>query len=244
MIRFVYELQNIGKGAITVLDETNLLLLYTSDFPPYPLQGLQDVITFNAFIGNGGIAFLENGYFSIDTGNIAWSSGSFLVGALTTPTINSVFAHVGFNSSTQKTLLKFYSNKTIFEDEVSNKGIQYGGDYELNFTSRSLITKQYADTINLQKEKTTSFTLNITDNCYTIFINNGATPITITIPSGLPNNFCVGFIQEGTGDVTFVGSGTTVTNPIGLKSKGQGYQTFLEKKLATETYYLLGNTKA
>ena len=57
---------------------------------------------------------------------------------------------------------------------------------------------------------------------------------TITIP-----NFCVGFIQKGTADVTFSG----VTNPIGLKSKGQGYQTFIERELATSTYYLLGNLK-
>ena len=97
---------------------------------------------------------------------------------------------------------------------------------------------------NLQKVVTSNVTLSDVDNDYTIFINNGATPITITIDSSITiPNFCVGFIQEGTGDVTFVGSGVTLTNPIGLKSKGQGYQTFIERKLSTSTYYLLGNTK-
>lgn len=97
---------------------------------------------------------------------------------------------------------------------------------------------------NLQKVVTSNVTLSDVDNDYTIFINNGATPITITIDSSITiPNFCVGFIQEGTGDVTFVGTGVTFTNPIGLKSKGQGYQTFIERKLSTSTYYLLGNTK-
>ena len=97
---------------------------------------------------------------------------------------------------------------------------------------------------NLQKVITTSTVILDIDNNNTIFINNGATPITITVNSSITlPNFCVGFIQEGTGDVTFVGTGVSLTNPVGLKSKGQGYQTFIERKLATSTYYLLGNTK-
>lgn len=92
---------------------------------------------------------------------------------------------------------------------------------------------------NLQKEITTSYTLTNADNDYTIFINNGATAITISLGAVTIPNFCVGFIQQGLGDVTFVG----VTNPIGLKSKGQGYQTYIERQLSTSNYYLLGNTK-
>ena len=99
--------------------------------------------------------------------------------------------------------------------------------------------------LNLQREITTNTTLSNSDNNYTIFINNGATPITITIDSSITiPNFCVGFIQEGTGDVTFTGSGISLTNPVGLKSKGQGYATFIERKLNTSNYFLLGNTKA
>ena len=99
--------------------------------------------------------------------------------------------------------------------------------------------------INLQKEITTSTVILDIDNNHTIFINNGATPITITIDSSITlPNFCVGFVQEGTGDVTFVGTGVSLTNPIGLKSKGQGYQTFIERKLNTSNYFLLGNVKS
>ena len=98
---------------------------------------------------------------------------------------------------------------------------------------------------NLQRVITTSTVILDIDNNNTIFINNGATPITITIDSSITlPNFCVGFIQEGTGDVTFVGSGVSLTNPVGLKSKGQGYATFIERKLNTSNYFLLGNTRA
>jgi len=93
--------------------------------------------------------------------------------------------------------------------------------------------------INLQKVITATYALTDADNDYTIFINNGATAITISLGAITIPNFNVGFIQEGSADVTFVG----VTNPVGLKLKGQGYQAFIERKLATSTYYLLGNTK-
>ena len=98
--------------------------------------------------------------------------------------------------------------------------------------------------LNPQKTITTSYTLTDIDNNYTVFVNNGATSITITIDSSITlPNFCVGFIQEGTGDVTFVGTGVSLTNPVGLKSKGQGYATFIERKLNTTSFFLLGNTK-
>jgi hypothetical protein len=96
------------------------------------------------------------------------------------------------------------------------------------------------ETTNKQKVITTSnYVLTDADNDYTIFINNGVTAISISLGAITVANFCVGFIQEGSADVTFVG----VTNPVGLKLKGQGYQAFIERKLSTATYYLLGNTK-
>jgi hypothetical protein len=93
---------------------------------------------------------------------------------------------------------------------------------------------------NLQKVITATYVLTDADNDYTIFINNNSTAISIYLGTITIPNFSVGFIQEGTGDVTFVGA----TNPVGLKLKGQGYQAYIERKLATSTYYLLGNTKA
>lgn len=98
--------------------------------------------------------------------------------------------------------------------------------------------------VNLQKEISGDYTLTSADTEYTIFINNGASPVTITVPTGLVANFEAGFIQEGTGVVTFSAAGTTINTPTGLKIKGQRYQAFLEKKLSSETFYLLGNVIA
>ena len=103
---------------------------------------------------------------------------------------------------------------------------------------------------NLQKVITyptdfigTNYTLTNADNNYEIIVNNGTTAVTITVPSGLTPKIGVGFTQKGTGDVTYIASGTTINNPIGLKIKGQYYQTYLSQELSTNNYFLGGNTK-
>ena len=103
---------------------------------------------------------------------------------------------------------------------------------------------------NLQKVITyptdftgTNYTLTNADNNYEIIINNGATAVTITVPSGLTSKIGVGFTQKGTGDVSYTASGTTINNPIGLKIKGQYYQTYLSQELSTNNYFLGGSTK-
>ena len=103
---------------------------------------------------------------------------------------------------------------------------------------------------NLQKVITypadfsgTNYTLTNADNNYEIIIDNGATAVTITVPSGLTSKIGVGFTQKGTGDVAYTASGTTINNPVGLKIKGQYYQTFLSQESNTNLFYLGGNTK-
>lgn len=97
---------------------------------------------------------------------------------------------------------------------------------------------------NLQKVITTNYTILDTDNNYTIFVNNGSSNVTITVPDGLMSNLSIGFIQEGTGDVTFTNSGiSTINTAVGFKIYGQNDCVMLEKKLSTTNYFLLGNTK-
>lgn len=101
------------------------------------------------------------------------------------------------------------------------------------------------ETFNQQRTNvTTSFTLANSDDQSSIFVNNGASNITITVPPGLKDNFVCGFWQRGSGDVTFVeDTGTTIETAIGLKIKGQGYFVILEKVTNTATYYLGNATK-
>lgn len=106
-------------------------------------------------------------------------------------------------------------------------------------------------TANLQKTITypddfagANYTLTNADNNYEIIIDNGANAVFIIVPSGLTSKIGFGFTQKGTADVGYVASGTTINTPIGLKIKGQNYQTFLSQESATNNYFLGGNTKA
>jgi hypothetical protein len=80
------------------------------------------------------------------------------------------------------------------------------------------------------------------DNNYIIEIDNGVNDVTITT-SGVTatTEFFVGFVQKGTGEITFVGYDV---NPIGLGAKiiGQGHVCSLE--VINSTQYLFGNLKA
>jgi len=134
---------------------------------------------------------------------------------------------------------------------ISNTQVIDGSETKLNSGVTTVVTGNgttatpyTVETVNLQKAITADYTLLAADNNYSIKINNGATPITITVPSGLPSNFFVGFTQKGTADVTFTGSGTTLTNPIGLKIKGQGYAVGLEQIGTSNSFDILADTKA
>jgi len=120
-----------------------------------------------------------------------------------------------------------------------------------NFTVDALATFVEETLSNLQKTITypgdftgTNYTITNADNGYSIIVVNGATSVTITVPTGLEAKLQVGFIQDGSGDVTFTPSGTTLRNSIsGYKIKSQYDQAYLEQGTTTSVYYLLGNTK-
>lgn len=98
---------------------------------------------------------------------------------------------------------------------------------------------------NLQKVITSSYTLTDADNNYTILIDNVATPVNITVPTGLMSKINVGFIQQGTADVTFVQSGTVIWSPLSMKKiKGQYFNAYIEQVGNTNAYQLIGNLKA
>ena len=110
----------------------------------------------------------------------------------------------------------------------------------------SALTPYNVSLVNLQKTISDfPHTLSNIDDKHTIFIENGNTDVVINVPNGLLDNFSCVFIQEGNGSVTIQESGTasviypntTLQNVI----KGQYYWAMIEKKLTTNTYYLLGS---
>ena len=273
-INTIYEIQNIGKGVITTITPDNLLAIYykaeeiyTEDIQETLVAGnrtKESIIFYSNYYPE---QELELSYFRLyvqntNTGDHTGLDNSGLsVGNNSSReevTINK--EGVNFNGTRLRYNETSTGNGAVLKlpktTNLQTRVILAEGDVKVNagtnvtVTGDGTIATPYVinalggTTVNLQKVITTSTTISNSDNDYIIFINNGATPITITIDSSITlPNFGVGFIQEGTGDVTFVGTGVSLTNPVGLKSKGQGYQTFIERKLATSTYYLLGNTK-
>lgn len=116
-------------------------------------------------------------------------------------------------------------------------------------SGKAVVTKEYLATLitapstNLQRTVTAGFTLTDADNNYTIIIANGVSPITITVPLGLMSKINVGLIQQGTGNVNFLASGTTINTPVGSIIKGQNHCVLIEQVEASNVYQLSGNTK-
>lgn len=97
---------------------------------------------------------------------------------------------------------------------------------------------------NLQKEITGNYTLQDSDNNYTILVNNGVTNVKITYPGSLMENFCACFIQQGTGLVEIQNSGTgSIFTPTGFIIKGQNYNAYIEQIGLTSNAHLIGNLK-
>lgn len=89
-----------------------------------------------------------------------------------------------------------------------------------------------------------NYTLKSTDNNYELIIDNATTAVTITAPIGLTSKFGVGITHKGSADISFTTSGgAIIRTPLGLKSKGQFYQTYLSQEQSTNVFYLGGNTK-
>lgn len=77
----------------------------------------------------------------------------------------------------------------------------------------------YSGTANIV-EKTTNYTLQDTDS-RAVIIMNTTSAVTITVPSNLSIGFFCQIIQKGTGQVTVVGSSTTLNSPKGFKTRTQ-----------------------
>lgn len=112
------------------------------------IAGLQNTIDFNGVIQEAIVTFDTDGSISFIPGNGAWLSGTLALGASTNLTPTTPVSVIGMDLplSAGSNQLQFYHNKTLFLDEVNSRGIEYSGDYEANFTNRSLVTKQYVDT--------------------------------------------------------------------------------------------------
>jgi hypothetical protein len=80
-----------------------------------------------------------------------------------------------------------------------------------------------------------------------VVLNNGATDITITLPTdaaeALPIGTQMSFIRNGTGTVTFASAATILSDGSKKKIKAQ-YTSAAVVKIAADTWQLVGNLAA
>lgn len=139
------------------------------------------------------------------------------------------------------TITGTYPNFTISSTDTNTT---YSAGQGLSLTGTVFAVENLQKVIVYPTDFTgTNYTITNADNNFEIIIDNGATNVTITVPSGLTPKIGVGFTQKGTGEVSYIASSTTINTPIGLKIKGQFYQTYLSQELNTNNYFLGGNTK-
>lgn len=111
-----------------------------------------------------------------------------------------------------------------------------------NVTGSGTVLAPYVTEVkNLQKKITSNYTLQSTDNHYTIIVDATSSNINITIPTGLVSKISVNFTQIGTNVVTFVASGTVLRSALGLKIKGDNYwANIYQREDVANTYQLAG----
>ena len=104
-----------------------------------------------------------------------------------------------------------------------------------------------ADKLANIMEKTAGFTIDTFEADKVIVINNGASNITITVPTNAANPLPIGtqiaFIRNGSGTVTFASSATLLSDGSKKKIKAQ-YTSAALVKIDTDTWQLVGNLAA
>lgn len=244
----VYELQNIGKGIITELENENFLLLRPQDV------SWDNVMTKNPDLINSHFTEVMQGWSVLSNNGIGTANGFILIlSEDSAPDIPIYTLGAGLGQTDTERSLAFYSDRTLFTDGLNEKGIEYSDDYSSNFTDNSLITKKFViNELNKSNQKIithptdfsgTDYTLLASDHDKLIIIKNGATNVTITVPTGLAVEHFTALLRQGTGEITITPSGTTIESFDGLRINGRFQQVALDRELSTTTFYLTGNTK-
>lgn len=218
-----------GNGIVTVVltNTVGLIDTYTITYTDNTIS------TFNVANGNGisGIA-LTGTVGLVDTYTITFDDGTTATYTVTN----------GSNGIAGRSIVSVTLTATV--GLAKTYTITYSSGSPSTFVVLDGAAGADATANNLQKEISSNYILDDDDNNYTIFVNNEATPVTITIPDGLMDSFSAGFVQEGTANVSFVMGGVeTLHTAVGNKIKGQFKCVLVEKKLATTDVFLLGDTK-
>jgi hypothetical protein len=261
-----YSATNLGVGSEVYKSTTiagdntqlNFRKIKSSDSSVNISQGVDDIdITVSASVVPDGSETKINAGTNVTKTGTGTISNPYVISATDTNTTYSAGTGISlvgttFNNTSPDQVVSLtaggstsitgtYPNFTISSTDTNTT---YSAGQGLSLTGTVFAVENLQKVITYPTDFTgTNYTLTNADYNFEIIIANGATNVSITVPSGLTSKIGVGFTQKGTGDVTYVASGTIINNPIGLKIKGQYYQTYLSQELSTNNYFLGGNTK-
>lgn len=138
--KFIYEIQNKGKGIIEEINGNNLLLI--TDKP----KGLQDVLNIDSNLSSPAYIVISES-FKISTEVTNGQNIIEIQDNENVDDINSPAIRIGKSIQNSGTIMSFeiLATKMIIRDGLNNKGLEYAGSYDANFTANSLITKQFAE---------------------------------------------------------------------------------------------------
>lgn len=232
------KVKSTDNSVIITEDTNDINLTVPAATPP---DGSETIITEGTNVTITGIGTVGNPY-------IINSTDTTYDGSETKVTQGSNISITGNGT----TATPYVINTTFSPPDGSETKLANG--VTTNVTGLGTVGSPYIiETTNLQKIITyptdftgTNYTITDNDNNYSIIINNSSTNVTITVPSGLISKIQVGFIQKGTGTVTFTTSGTSINYlaGLGLKIKGVNGNAYIEKEASTEVFYLIGNLMA
>lgn len=158
--------------------------------------------------------------------------------------LNRYLDSVNYNSSTNN--LEFTLNDGITTYTINLLAALQDAQIQSNVLESDTSSPGYIQNKNPSKTETlgSGDTYNVvdSDNIYIIEIDNGPNDVTIDFSAvTATSDFFVGFIQRGTGEVSFTGMDVV---PQGLDSKlfGQGHTCALE--VINSTKYLIGQLKS
>ena len=262
-----FVIKNIGGGA-KIFKQNNLIgekelktltslnnsvtimeLIDTIDFSVNPTDGSETKIVAGTNVNITGNGTLATPYLiSSEDNNTTYSAGiglSLIGTTFNNTTPDQVVEIIGAGATS---VTGTYPNFTISSVNTIADGSEtkiVNGDTTTISGDGTLLTPYKIEVENLQKVISTfPYTLNLTDDKHTIFINNGNVSVVVNVPNGIVSNFSCVFIQEGTGEVTLQASGSaTVLYPPTFqnKIKGQNFWAMIEKKQTTDNYFLLGS---
>lgn len=240
-------------GTVDITEGTDTIdLSVTVEFPPLPIastvqQGIvRQATDAEAALGINNDTFVtpfhlktfvdaENNSYSmqITGGNLELLENGIVVDTEILPTGDNKFVN-SFEINGDSLVLGFNDGTELSKSIASLLSFtQVQSDYTMEDTS----SPAYIKNRNASKTVFNNYPVVASDNTYVIVVDS-ATPVTISLPSSLPNKFTVGFIQKGTGLVTIANADvipTGMTNTL----KGKGHQAFVEKIEGTK--FLFGN---